>query len=269
MARKSDRTRHPTIQALIDKKSVISAVILRDMRTRFFNHGLGFILVPLWPLTHMGIVIAIHALATHGAPPFGESSAVFYMTGILPFLSFSYISRFMGYSLVTNKSMLAFPVVKISDVLIARAFLEVVSAVVSLFFMTCILYFSDQDPFPWNLESAIGCYLCMIYLAFACGYAVAMIAMVFPMAITVYQLLLILLYVTSGVFFVPSNLPDGVTIYLSYNPVVCFIEWLRTAYYESYSDKLVSVTYILSFSSAILCIALIVERLFARRWADW
>ncbi len=38
----------------------MQAVILRDVRTRFFNHGLGFLLVPLWPLAHMFVLLMIY-----------------------------------------------------------------------------------------------------------------------------------------------------------------------------------------------------------------
>lgn len=48
------------VDALIEKKHVMTAVILRDMRSRFFNHGLGFLIVSLWPLAHMIILIGLY-----------------------------------------------------------------------------------------------------------------------------------------------------------------------------------------------------------------
>lgn len=69
----------------------MGAVVLRDMRTRFFNHGLGFIVVPLWPLAHMGIIITIRSFVAHTAP-YGESVPLFYATGVIPTLTFIYIS---------------------------------------------------------------------------------------------------------------------------------------------------------------------------------
>ncbi len=59
----------------------MTAVILRDMRTRFFNHGLGFLIVSLWPLAHMLILLMIYSL-TGRRTPFGDSLYVFFALGL-------------------------------------------------------------------------------------------------------------------------------------------------------------------------------------------
>ncbi|MDK4713674.1 capsular biosynthesis protein [Rhizobium sp. CNPSo 4039] len=245
----------------------MSAVMLRDMRTRFFDHGLGFIIVPLWPLVHMAIIIAIHSFA-HPVATYGDSVPVFFMTGVLPFLLFSYISRFMAFSLLTNKSMLAFPVVKISDILMGRAALEIIAAFLTLFSMLLLFYAWGDNPFPADWESATECYLATIYLAFGCGYFVGICALIYPVVLTIFQLTIITLYVSSGVFFVPSNLPDEVSKFLFFNPITQCIEWFRTAYYESYSDKLVSVPYVIGYATITLMAGLLLERSVARHISD-
>ncbi|WP_236776042.1 hypothetical protein [Agrobacterium tumefaciens] len=62
--------------ALSEKKNVMTAVILRDMRSRFFNHGLGFLLVSLWPLAHMLILLTIYTVMGRKTP-YGDSLNVF------------------------------------------------------------------------------------------------------------------------------------------------------------------------------------------------
>ncbi len=241
--------------------------MLRDMRSRFFNHGLGFIIVPLWPLVHMGLIILIHSY-TKLTAPYGDSVAVFYMTGVLPFLAFSYVSRFMAYSLLTNKSMLAFPAVKMSDILTGRAALEMLASFVTALFITLILYLLGNEPFPTDLKSAAACYLTVLFLAYACGYLVGICSVLAPVVLTIYQLTLLALYVSSGVFFVASNLPDSISYYLSYNPICGCIEWLRTAYYENYSDQLISVPYILMYAAVTLLLGLMLERYVVRYHQD-
>jgi capsular polysaccharide transport system permease protein len=261
--------RHPFIQALIDKKSVMGAVMLRDMRTRFFNHGLGFLVVVLWPLVHMMLIIAIHTVATHGAaPPYGNSAPVFFMTGVVPFLAFTYVSRFMAFSVSLNRPMMAFPIVTVNDVLVGRAALEIIAAFATLFFIHLVLWMMGENPFPYDLDRAVTAYLSTLFLAFACGYLIGILYLFFPMIITAYQLMIILMYATSGVFFVPSDLSDSAAYALGYNPVVVCIEWYRTAYFESYSDKLVDGQYVLSFSAIILLLALCLERFFRRKMLE-
>ncbi|CAN7684085.1 capsular biosynthesis protein [Rhizobium rhizogenes] len=241
------------------------AVILRDMRTRFFNHGLGFMLVALWPLVHMGVLISIHTVSSHSAPLYGESAALFYATGLVPTLTFMYVSRFMGLSVIMNRPMLAFPEVKVLDVMMGRALLEIIASCITLTLIITILWALGQNPFPYDLNRAVGAYLATILLAYGCGTLIGVISLFMPFIVTLYQLTLITLYVSSGTMFVASNLPDPLSGPLSYNPVLVCVEWMRTAFYESYSDKLVSKEYVLAFGVVTLCLGLGVERLFRRQ----
>ncbi|MGV1835958.1 ABC transporter permease [Rhizobium rhizogenes] len=246
----------------------MAAVILRDLRTRFFNHGLGFLVVPLWPFAHMGIILIIHTVGHRGAPPYGESPAVFYMTGVLPYLAFSYVSRSMGYSLMTNKSMLAFPVVSVTSIVAGRAFLETVAAFITVFLVLTTLWIIGENPFPYNLGTAVSAYLSTLFLAFGCGFFISVVAMFFPMCLTIYQLLVIVLYISSGVFFVASSLPSSVSYALSFNPLLICVEWFRTSFFESYSNQLVDREYVASFATVVLLTGLFIERFFRKQMLE-
>jgi capsular polysaccharide transport system permease protein len=264
VARMERRQRkNPLILALISKRNVMNAVMLRDMRSRFFNHGLGFMLVPLWPLVHMGVIIAIHAAVIHN-PPYGDSAPLFFATGLVPTLTFMYVSRFMGYSFVQNRAMLNFPAVKPLDVMLARGFLEVIGACITLTLIMTLLWIFGHNPWPINVERAVSAYLAIILLAFGCGAMIGVLSMFFPFILTIWQLSLIGIYISSGTMFVVSNLPDALSVPLSYSPVTESVEWMRTAFYESYSDKLVNPSYVISFGVTTLCLALLVERFFRR-----
>ncbi|MGY5803373.1 ABC transporter permease [Rhizobium hainanense] len=245
--------------------NAIWAVMLRDMRTRFFNHGLGFIVVPLWPLVHMVVLLLIRMFVVHGAPPYGDSVATFTATGLMPTLTFMYLSRFMAYSAVTNRPMLAFQQVKILDVLWGRAALEIVSAFIMIALLIFILWVTGQDPFPEDLEKAVLCFLATLYLAVGCGTIAGLLSLIQPLFLTVYVLLMILVYIGSGAVFVPSELPFYIGDILAYNPVLVCVEWMRTAYYGNYSDRLVDIPYVLWFGTCALFIGLAIEKLFRRQ----
>ncbi len=265
MARSKNYRFPPVIQAFINTKNVMHAVILRDMRTRFFNHGLGFIIVPLWPLVHMGVLITIHAVSGRAAPPYGESTALFYATGLVPTLTFMYVSRFMGYSAIQNKPMMAFPVVKALDVMFGRAFLEIIASCITITLITTILWSADQHPWPFDVENAVSAYLATIFLAIGCGTVAGVLSLAQPMVMTGYQLLIICTYLSSGTMFIASNLPDEVSYPLSFNPVLVCVEWMRTAYYETYSDKLIDKPYVLGFALGSLFLGLMIEKIFRRK----
>lgn len=256
-----------TLRMFQSKKNVMTAVILRDMRTRFFNHGLGFLVAILWPVVHMGILLVTYNLAGRQAP-FGDSLNVFFATGLVPTLAFTYISRFMSYSLVTNGPLLTFPAVTVLDILAARAFLEIIAACSTLLVFLVILWALGDDPMPYNPLQAVYAYMATVLLAVGFGTLVGVMVMFFQFVLLAYSLILILVYIGSGTMFVANSLPSSIADALAWNPVVQAVEWMRTAYFESYSDRLVNKPYLIFFGLSTLCLGLLLERVLRQRMLD-
>ncbi len=250
--------------AFVQKKNVMMAVILRDMRTRFFNHGLGFLVVPLWPLIHMLVLLAISNVMGRSVP-YGESLNVFFGTGLVPTLAFMYVSRFMALSVVLNTPMMAFPVVNPMDILHGRALLEVSAAFLTLVFIVSFLLATGDDPSPFDLVSAVEAYISVLFLAVSAGTLAGTITAMFPIFSTVYGLFMIVVYASSGTMFVLSNLPEQIRVPLSYSPVVQCVEWMRSAYYPGYESNLLSKEYIWGFSLTCMMLGLGLERAFRRQ----
>src|SRR5271154_1627922 len=76
------------------QRRVLLALMLRNVRTRFFGNGLGYLVAIAWPLSHILIIVAIFTLSGRAAP-YGDSVSLFIATGVVPFQTFSYLSRFM------------------------------------------------------------------------------------------------------------------------------------------------------------------------------
>ncbi|GLR48807.1 capsular biosynthesis protein [Shinella yambaruensis] len=255
--------RPPILDALREKRNVMTAVMLRDMRTRFFNHGLGFLIVSLWPLAHMLILIGVYTLFGRTAP-FGDSLRIFFLTGLIPTLTFMYVSRFMCLSLALNRPMLAFPVVKVLDIMAARALLEITAAFLTLFFAFTLLLLLGDNPFPRDPFQAFYGYLALLLLAIGVGSIAGVITMFFSFFATLYGLSMILVYILSGTLFVASALPESLVYPLSFNPVLHAVEWMRVAYYEGYSDRVLDKEYLIGFGVTSLCLGLLMERMLRR-----
>lgn len=258
-----NHTAPPIISALREKRNVMTAVMLRDMRTRFFNHGLGFLIVSLWPLAHMLILLVIYTLLGRTAP-FGDSLQVFFATGLIPTLTFMYVSRFMSLSIILNRPMLAFPVVKVLDIMAARAGLEIIAAFLTLFFTFLILFLTGDNPFPRDPFQAFYAYLALLLLSIGVGTIAGVITVFFNFFATLYALFIILIYILSGTIFVASALPEAASYPLSFNPVLHAVEWMRLAYYEGYSDRILDKEYLIIFGLTSLCLGLLLERMLRR-----
>jgi ABC-type polysaccharide/polyol phosphate export permease len=68
------------------QRRVLLALMLRNIRTRFFGHGLGYLIAIAWPLTHILIVVAVFTLLGRVAP-YGDSVVLFIPTGTVTFMS--------------------------------------------------------------------------------------------------------------------------------------------------------------------------------------
>lgn len=256
-----------TSSALKSHRKVIGAVMLRDMRTRFFNHGIGFLVVCLWPLVHLLILIGIYQFAGR-AVPYGSSLNVFLATGLVPTLTFMYVSRYMAYSLVLNAPMMAFPVVRPVDVMVGRASLEIVAAFITVGLTILALLAVGSDPFPFDVVTAASAYAATLLLAVGVGSVVGVLVMMANSVATVYALFLVVIYLSSGTLFLVSSLPYPAAAAVSWNPVLHAVEWMRVAYYPSYPEQVLDRTYLIAFGICSLFLGLGTERLFRRILMD-
>lgn len=239
---------------------ILVALIMRDVQTRFFGSPLGFVIAIAWPVSHIFILILLNSAAGRTAP-YGDDSALFYATGLLPFMCFNYMSRFTMLGVMLNKPLLGYPIVKVGDILIARALLEILNAAVVVIVVMIILTTMGSNVIPPRpLEAMYAIIACMI-LGFGFGIVNGVIAGIFPFWFTPFSLFQIVLWIASGVIMVPDELPGTARYWLSFNPALIGVEWMRSAFYEGYGlGELLDKPYMLSFGVTTIFIGLAMER---------
>jgi capsular polysaccharide transport system permease protein len=233
---------------------------MRDVQTRFFGSPLGFIIAIAWPVSHIFILIFLNSAAGRAAP-YGDDSALFFATGLLPFMCFNYMSRFTMLGVMLNKPLLGYPIVKVADVLIARAILEVLNAGVVIIVTMIILTAMGVDVRPPRPLEAMYAMLACMLLGLGFGIVNGVIAGIFPFWFTPFALFQIVLWIASGVIMVPDELPATARYWLSFNPALIGVEWMRSAFYEGYGlGELLDKRYMLGFAVTTLFIGLLMER---------
>lgn len=239
--------------------SVMHAVILRDIRSRYFNHGLGFLIQPLLPVAHVLMLLAIYN-ATGRTAIFGDDLFLFFATGLVPSLTFTYISRFMAVSLIANKGMMAFPAVHLLDIVLARSFLEFVGIVISIIVILIILVSIGSDPYPLFPAEAMFAMLSTALLAIGVGTIVSTIAAIFPFFALAYSLSMVLVYLSAGGPIYLHAFPAQLVYICSFNPVFHAVEWMRSAYYLGYPAQELDKLYLLGWGLISLTVGLLMER---------
>ncbi len=239
---------------------VLVALMLRDLKTRFFGTEWGFLLAIGWPLSHILILLVINSQLGRAAP-YGDSAALWFATGIIPFMAFNYMSRFIMMGILLNKPLLLFPTVKITDILFARAIVEVLSAGLVILIVLVIFWALGIDFMPIDIVQASFALLAMMLLGLGFGVINAIIAAALPFWMTGYALCMIVFWMSSGILFVPEALPAFAREWLAYLPYLQGVEWMRSAYYEGYGASILDKTYLLSWGVATLFTGLALERL--------
>ncbi|WP_448955309.1 ABC transporter permease [Labrys neptuniae] len=176
-------------------------------------------------------------------------------------MTFSYLSRFMMVDLISTKPLLSLPEVKLMDVLIASALLEILSAFAVILVMAFLGWAFDIPFLPQNIAEAFSALGAAVLLGVGMGFLNSVIVTAAPMWMTGYSLVIIAAWASSGVMFVPNSIPEPVRTFLSYNPALQVVEWMRASYYEGYGEHLLDRTYTISFGVGSLILGLVLERL--------
>jgi capsular polysaccharide transport system permease protein len=239
---------------------VLVALMIRDVQTRFFGSALGFVIAIAWPLSHIFILLAINSAAGR-APPYGDSASLFFATGLLPFMCFTYMSRFTMLGVLLNRPLLGYPIVKVADILLARAIIEVMNATTVIIAAMIILTVIGVDVRPPRPLEAMYALLASMELGFGFGIVNGVIAGLLPFWTTPFSLFQIVLWMASGVLFVADEFPATARYWLSYNPAIIGVEWMRSAFYDGYGlGELLDKTYMIGFATTSIFLGLLMER---------
>lgn len=239
--------------------NVMHAVIMRDIRSRYFNHGLGFFVVPLLPVGHILILLAIYA-ATGRQAVFGDDLALFFATGLAPALTFTYISRYMSISVVANKNMLAFPAVRLLDIMLARSFLEFIGIIIAIILIVLVLLIIGSNVVPHSPQEALLAMLCTAILSIGVGIIVSVISAMMPVFPMIYSLSMIVVYLSSGAPIYLHSFPEQAIYLCSFNPVFHAAEWMRSAYYMGYPTQHLDKSYLIMWCLVSISAGLLMER---------
>jgi capsular polysaccharide transport system permease protein len=247
------------IDGIVSQFRVIVALVLRDMRSRFGHTFFGYVIMVLWPLSHLLTLLTVY-LFTRSLVPIGTSAPVFLATGILPYILCLYPSRMITMSLVQNQPLLYFPIVKSFDVVLARSILEIITAFWVVVLFCLILFIFDVEILPIYPEDALLAIAATIYLSFSIGFLSAVLFKLVRAWMVVLIISMIIMYSASGALFMPSALADDVQYYLSFNPLLHAVEWLRAAYYDGYNYGLLNKPYLVGSATVLLCLGIVIER---------
>jgi capsular polysaccharide transport system permease protein len=236
-------------------RTVVHALLLRELKTRFGEYRLGYLWALLEPLAHLSMLLLIFGVLMRRVMP-DISFPVFLVNGIVPYLMFSSICSRALNAVEANRGLFSYRPVRPVDAVLARALLEMlVYGSVYLLLMT-VLYGVDEPIRLDNLLQLSASWLLLWLLSLGCALVFMVAGHAVKSADKVLPLLMKPLYFISGVMFSIHVVPSEYRWMLDWNPLLHAFELMRHAVCPSYPLYDISLGYLACWTLALLCLGL-------------
>lgn len=251
-------------RSLTIQSRVVWALLLREIKTRFGRHRLGYLWAVLGPCAQVVVMMIVFEVLGRLAPP-GLDFPVFLITGIVPWHLFnSTVTRSLS-AIDSNRALLVYPRVKPLDLVIARSILEVATYVVVLGLLLALAGALGMQAWPDRPLVIIATMLAVSLLGAGIGAAVAAAQAVAPTTQRLVPLTQRPLFFTSGIFFSAEVMPEPLRGWLLFNPLLHANELMRAGFFASYEGRYADPAYLMAWVLGALFTGLLVQRAFRRR----
>lgn len=218
----------------------ISALILREMATRYGNSPGGYVWAILEPIGVIVVMAMAFSLLIRN-PPLGNNFILFYATGFMPFQVYQSVSFMASSALNFSRPLLQYPAVTWVDAVMARIILNALTGVlVTLIVLSGILVVTDSKVLL-DLPPVLNAMLLAILVGAGVGTLNCVLFGLFPVWSQIWAVLNRPLVIASGVIFLFDDLPPVVQDILWWNPLVHIIGEMRVGFYPTYRADYVSL----------------------------
>lgn len=228
--------------AFADHARAVHALVLRDIKTRVGSSYLGFLVGLLTPLAHIGILLAIYILLGRRAP-IGTDVTMYLASAIVPFVIWSYTHQKVMRALPENRPLLHFPIIRLTDIAIGRAIVELLNAALIVVVVLIALSLFNVDTFVADPQMALFALFMAYLLGVGTGLIFGCLVLAIPGFLIVGVLFIPVYWVTSGALFIPDGLPEQLRIPLAVFPLTHIVDFMRTAVYSQYSSDFPNIGY--------------------------
>jgi capsular polysaccharide transport system permease protein len=231
------------------------------MQTTYGRNPGGY----LWAIARPTLGLALFTLViTLGlrvrTPSIGTNFPLFIATGLLPLGIFTNLTEKIARGLRSSRSLLTYPVVRWSDVLIARFFVNALTEIlVFIIILGGILIVYDLGLIINYGAILVGLSLSFL-LAFSIGCFNCVFRSVWPVWDAVWGILTRPLFLISPVIFTFHDVPREFEWFFLLNPLTHTIGYVRQGFFATYDGSHLSWIYVAVVSLLILAFSLIMLR---------
>jgi capsular polysaccharide transport system permease protein len=243
---------------------VISALMIRELVTRFGRENIGFLWMMVEPLLFAGLV-GIMWRVMHGPEEHGVSIVAFVASGYIPLTLFRHgVSRCLRVFSV-NGSLLYHRQIKILDFIFVRFLIEIIGSMMAFVFIAAILFALGEFPMPADMGMLLGGWSLYCIFTFSLCLVLAPLS---ELSEVMEKLLPVTTYIMipfSGTFSMVSWLTPGVQRFMLYSPFVSPMELIRAGIFGDRVHAIWDLTVPISSSIVLTVIGLALCRRIRRQ----
>lgn len=231
----------------------VAALVLREMATTYGRASGGYLWAIAEPVGGIALLAIIFSVGFRN-PPIGTNFAIFYATGLVPFLYYTDLSAKLSQSIQFSRPLLTYPAVTFVDAILGRLVTNVVTQLlVAYIIFAGIVLTMETRTDPQMVEIALA-FAMATALATGIGVLNCFLFTAFPSWQKIWGILNRPMFIVSCVIFVFDTIPQPWRDWLWWNPVIHVVGQMRKAFYPSYSGDYVSPAYV--FGVGLICTAL-------------
>jgi len=256
--------RHGFVEGLKTQGRVLLALMLREARTRYGRTRAGYLWALLEPIMHISFFTVLFS-ARFPVVPLGQSLVLFLATGFATFLGFrNVLNRTQG-GYGSNEALLSFPIVRVMDVFLGRALLELATWMMVTFMILTSLVLVGIAPLPNSIFEMLEAVLALFGIGFGVGIILGIASEFWASLSSLLGMPLRLLYFTSAIFYLPERMPPAVRDIMAWNPVMHGITLFREGYYRGYDSHVLDEQYLFLWAIGSVLAALVLEKMTRRQ----
>lgn len=215
-------------------RTVIFALLLREMQTRFGSRRMGAFWLLFEPIASIAVMMFIFTVIRARHVP-GMDFPVFLLAGIVPFFLMRNIALKLMDSIDSNRALFAYRNIAIFDTYIARVLVE--SAIMSCVYVTILFILGFWFAYDVRIAYPIqwfGALLNGILFAIGLGISFSIVVQAMPNAKSFIRLLFLPMYLISGIIFPLWVIPQKYLPWVLWNPFAHLIDNIRSAVFLNY-----------------------------------
>ena len=243
-----DYTPHRRVSATnFPMARAIFALILREMSATNGRTAGGYI----WKLGEPVLGIALFSFVASLAfrsPSLGNSFAIFFAGGWLPFLAFNDVQNRVASAITFSRRLLTYPSVTVIDAILARAILATVTQVVIFYLLVASLELVLTTETSYRFERVIAGMCMAVALGIGIGIFNCFFWHYFPLWRVVWNIITRPLMILSGVLFIYEDVPASYQSLIWWNPLVHVTGYTRSGFFSNYNPEWVSFIYVYLFA---------------------